>query len=62
MSYLEIRRSPVLPFLQVVGVTMLDLKRLDQVVTRAAESVPRWVQLVILVASIVILIAEFWPR
>ena len=49
--------------------TMLEVKRLDQVVrsteealTRAAKSLPRWVQWVILAASIVLLITQFWPH
>ena len=48
---------------------MLEVKRLDQVVrsteealTRAAKSLPRWVQWVILAASIVLLITQFWPH
>ena len=48
---------------------MLEVKRLDQVVrsteeavTRATKSLPRWIQWVIVAASIGLLITQFWPH
>ena len=48
---------------------MLNAKRLDEAVrsteegvNKAVESLPRWVLWLLLTASVVILITEFWPR